>query len=57
MTASSEIFSRKLAGFAAYLRKQGMPDELIARARSLYSAAPDSVPGRMEIDFISEVYL
>ena len=24
MTASSEIFSRKLAGFAAYLRKQGM---------------------------------
>lgn len=34
-----------------------MPDELIARARSLYSAAPNSVPGRMEIDFISEVYL
>ena len=34
-----------------------MPDELIARARSLYSAAPDSAPGRMEIDFISEVYL
>ena len=24
MTASSELFSRKLAGFAAYLRKQGM---------------------------------
>ena len=24
MTASSETFSRKLAGFAAFLRKQGM---------------------------------
>ena len=34
-----------------------MPDELIARARPLYAAAPNSVPGRMEIDFISEVYL
>ena len=38
MTASSETFSRKLAGFAAFLRKQGMQvglSEVADMARAL----------------------